>query len=195
MFKIYDHLPQVIIIIFGVKDIGHCSKAQLRTHSEDMVTDISAMWAKISPQPKIRLGLFMSLVLPMLWYEGFNDQKAGREAHRSLNSHLGKLCKIVGATVVPHPHIRAQEKWFHDLPSDPAMLSEPAYGLFIQDLCLAITAKLQFSPLNHQHQVASQYWHQQTPEVQFSMPLTVSPVKQKKKKCKKYKHSTTGDQH
>ena len=160
-----------------------------------MVTDISAIWAKISPQPKIRLGLFISLVPPMLWYEGFNDQKAGRQACRSLNSHLGKVCKIVGATVVPHPHIKAKEKWFHDPRSDPAMLSEPAYDLFIQDLCLTITTKLQFSRLNHQCQVASHYWHQQTPEVQFSMPLTVSLVKQKKKKCNKNKHSTTGDQH
>ena len=133
MFNIYDHLPQVIIIICGVKDIGHCSKAQLRVHSEDMVTDIPAIWAKISPQPKIRLGLFMSLVPPMLWYKGFNDQKAGREGCRSLNSHLGKVCKIVGATVAPHPHIKAEEKWFHDPRSDLVMLSELAYDLFIQE--------------------------------------------------------------
>ena len=114
MFNIYEYLLQVIIIICGVKDIGHCSKAQLGACSEDMVMDISVMWAKISPQPQMRLGLFMSLVLPMLWYEGFNNQKAGREARRSLNSHLGKVCKLVGATVVPHPHIKAEEKWFHD---------------------------------------------------------------------------------
>ena len=29
MFNIYDHLPQVVNIICGIKDIGHCSKAQL----------------------------------------------------------------------------------------------------------------------------------------------------------------------
>ena len=160
MFNIYDHIPQVFIIICGLKDIGHCSKAQLQACSEDMVTDVSGMWAKISPQPKLCLGLFVSLVPPMLWYERFNDQKAGREARRSLNSHLGKVCKIVGAAVVPHPHIKAEEQCFHDPRADPATLSEPAYDLFIQDICLAITAKLQFSPLNHQWQVASQYWHQ-----------------------------------
>ena len=114
MFNIYDHLPQVLIIICGLKDIGHCSKAQLRACSEDMVTDVSGMWAKISPQPKLHLGVFVSLVPPMLWYEGFNDQKVGREARKSLNSHLGKVCKIVGVTVVPHPHIKAEEQWFHD---------------------------------------------------------------------------------
>ena len=187
MFNIYDHLPQVVIIICGIKDIGHCSKAQLRAHSEDMLTDVNAMWAKISPQLKIRLGLFVSLVPPMLWYEGFNDQKAGREACRSLNSHLGKVCKLVGAMVVPHPHIKVEEKWFHDPRMDPATLSEPAYDLFIQDLCLAITAKLQFSPLNHQRQVAAQYWHQQLAFIQDTAPLSVSPVKQKKKKHKKNK--------
>ena len=90
---------------------------------------------------KIRLGLFVSLVPPMLWYEWFNNQKAGREACRSLNSHLGKVCKLVGATVVPHPHIKVEEKWFHDPRTDPTTLSEPAYDLFIQDLCLAITEK------------------------------------------------------
>ena len=185
MFNIYDHLPQVIIITCGIKDIGHFSKAQLRAHSKDMLTDVNAIWAKICPQLKIRLGLFVSLVLPMLWYKGFNDQKAGREAHRSLNSHLGKVCKLVGATVVPHPHIKAEEKWFHDPRMDPATLSEPAYDLFIQDLCLAITAKLQFSPLNHQRQVAAQYWHQQPALIQDTAPLTISPVKQKKKKRKK----------
>ena len=187
MFNIYDHLPQVIILICGIKDIGHCSKAQLRASSEDMVTDITAMWVKISPQLKIRLGLFVSLVPSMLWYEGFNDQKVGREACRSLNSHLGKECKLVGATVVPHPHIKAEEKWFHDLQTDPATISELAYDLFIQDLCLTITAKLQFSPLNHQRQVASQYRHQQSAMAQVTALLTVSPVKQKKKKHKKNK--------
>ena len=194
MFNIYDHLPQVIILICGIKDIGHCSKAQLRASSEGMVTDITAMWVKISPQLKIRLGLFVSLVPSMLWYEGFNDQKAGREAHRSLNSYLGKVCKLVRAKVVPHPHIKAEEKWFHDLQTDPATLSEPAYDLFIQDLCLTITAKLQFSPLNHQCQVASQYWHQQPAMAQVAALLTVSPVKQKKKKHKKNKQSTYGGQ-
>ena len=187
MFNIYDHLPQVIIIICGIKDIGHCSKAQLRAYSEDMVTDVIAMWAKIFPQPKIRLGLFVSLVPPILWYEGFNDQKAGREACRLLNSHLGKVCKLVGMTVVPHPHIKAEESWFYDTRSDPATLLEPAYNLFIQDLCLAITVKLQFSPLNHQCQVSAQYWHQQPAIAEVTTPLTVSPVKQKKKKCKKNK--------
>ena len=187
MFNIYDHLPQVVIIICGIKDIGHCSKAQLRACSEDMLTDVNAMWAKISLQPKIRLGIFVSLVPPMLWYEGFNDQKVGREARRSLNSHLGKVCKLVGATVVPHPHIKAEEKWFHNPRTDPTTLSEPAYDLFIQDLCLAITAKLQFSPLNHQRQVAAQYWHQQTAFTQDTVPLAVSRVKRKKRKNKKKK--------
>ena len=143
------------------------------------------MWAKISPQPKIRLGIFVSLVPPMLWYEGFNDQKAGREACRSLNSHLGKVCKLLGATVVPHPHIKAEEKWFHNPRADPTTLLEPAYDLFIQDLCLAITAKLQFSPLNHQRQVAAQYWHQQPAVLPDTAPLSDSPVKHKKRKNKK----------
>ena len=127
----------------------------------------------------MRLGLFVSLVPPMLWYEGFNDQKGGREAHRLLNSNLGKVCKLLGTTVVPHPHIKVEEKWFHNPRSDLVTLSELAYDLFIQDLCLAITAKLQFSPLNHQCQVASQYWHQQVPTLAPSAPLTVSLVKQK----------------
>ena len=56
MFNIYDHLPQVVIIIYGIKDIGYCSKAQLRARSKDMLTDVNAMWPKISPQQKIRLG-------------------------------------------------------------------------------------------------------------------------------------------
>ena len=187
MFNIYDHLPQVVIIICGIKDIGHCSKAQLRARSEDMLTDVNAMWAKISPQLKIRLGLYVFLVPPMLWYEEFNDQKAGREACRFLNSHLGKVCKLVGATVVPHPHIKAEEKWFRDPRTDPATLSEPAYDLFIQDICLAIMGKLQFSPLNHQRQVVVQYWHQQPTFIPDTAPLMVSPVKQMKKKHKKNK--------
>ena len=93
----------------------------------------------------------------------------------------------MGATVVPHPHIKAEEKWFHNPCADPATLSELAYDLFIQDLCLAIMAKLQFSPLNHQGQVAAQYWHQQPAMAQVTALLTVSPVKQKKKKYKKNK--------
>ena len=91
MFNIYDHLPQVVIIICGIKDIGHCSKAQLKALGGDMLTDVNAMWAKISPQSKIRLGLFVSLVPLMLWYEGFNDQRQA-ERHADPSTLISGKC-------------------------------------------------------------------------------------------------------
>ena len=108
----------------------------------------------------MKLGLFVSLVPPCLWYQGFLQQKAGREARHSLNSHIGKICKLLQATVVPHPHLQAEEKWFHDPQADAITLSEPGYDLMLQDICLAIATKLQFSPIPQQREVASLYWHQ-----------------------------------
>ena len=110
MFQIHDHIPQAIIIIAGTNNIGNCSKAQMRARSEDMVTDAVALWTKALPEPAMKLGLFVSLVPPCLWYQGFLQQKAGREARHSLNSHIGKICKLLQATVVPHPHLQAEEK-------------------------------------------------------------------------------------
>ena len=160
MFQIHDHIPQAIIIIAGTNNIGSCSKAQMWARSEDMVTDAVALWMKALPEPAMKLGLFVSLVPPCLWYQGFLQQKAGREARCSLNSHIGKICKLLQATVVPHPHLQAEEKWFHDPQADTITLSEPGYDLMLQDICLAITTKLQFSPIPQQREVASLYWHQ-----------------------------------
>ena len=160
MFEIHDHIPQAIVILAGTNNIGACSKAHMRAHSEDMVTDAVVLWTKALPDPTIKLGLFVSLIPPCLWYQGFLQQKAGREARRSLNSHLGKICKMLQATVIPHPHLQVEEKWFHDPQSDGITLSEPGYDLMLQDVCLAIATKLQFSPIPHQREVASLYWHQ-----------------------------------
>ena len=38
-YNIYDHVPQVIIIVAGVNNIDKCSKAQARARSEDMITN------------------------------------------------------------------------------------------------------------------------------------------------------------
>ena len=122
MFQIYDHIPQAIIIIAGTNNIGVCSKAQMRARSEDMVTDAAALWEKVLPAPTMKLGLFMSLVPPCLWYQGSLQQKGGREARRSLNSHLGKISKLLQVVVIPYPHLQAEEKWFHDPQSDAITL-------------------------------------------------------------------------
>ena len=137
MFETHDHIPQAIIIVLGVNSIGAVSKAQMPARAEDMITDCMALWDQACPQPQIRLGLFILLVPPCLWYSGFLDQRAGREARQSLNSHFGKICKLLKATVIPHPHLTADKRWFHDPKADPITLSEPGYDLFLQDICIS----------------------------------------------------------
>ena len=186
MFETHDHIPQAIIIVLGVNSIGAISKVQMRARAEDMITDCMALWDQACPQPQIRLGLFISLVPPCLWYTGFLDQRAGCEARRSLNSHFGKICKLLKVTVIPHPHLTAKERWFHDPRADPITLSEPGYDLFLQDICLAIAAKLQFSSVPAQREVATLYWHQAPPPV-LEQPAIVQK-KRNKRGCKKKKH-------
>ena len=186
MFQIHDHIPQAIIIIAGTNNIGNCSKAQMRARSEDMVTDAVALWTKALPEPTMKLGLFISLVPPCLWYQGFLQQKAGREVRRSLNSHIGKVCKLLQATVVPHPHLQVEEKWFHNPQADAITLSEPGYDLMLQDICLAIATKLQFSPIPQQREVASLYWHQAPPPLVPDQGGTTIKCKGKKKGCRKH---------
>ena len=125
-----------------------------------MVTDAVALWTKALPELAMKLGLFVSLVPPCLWYQGFLHQKPGWKTRHSLNSHIGKICKLLQVTVILHPHLLAEEKWFHDLQADAITLSEPGYDLMLQDICLAIATKLQFSPIPWQRKVASLYWHQ-----------------------------------
>ena len=178
LFELHDHIPQAIVIILGANSIGATSKAQMRARAEDMITDCVALWDQACPDPKMRIGLFVSLVPPCLWYSGFLDQRAAREARWSLNSHIGKICKLLKATVIPHPHLSAEERWFHDPHNDPLTLLEPGYDLFLQDVCLAVAAKLQFSPVEQQREVATLYWHQAPPPVPEQ---TTSPEKKKKK--------------
>ena len=164
MFQIHDHIPQAIVIIAGTNNIGVCSKAQTRARSEDMITDAAVFWEKALPDPTMKLGLSVLLVPPCLWYQGFLQPKAGREAQGSLNLHIGKISKLMQATVIPHPtYLQAEEKWFHDPQSDAITLSEPDYDLMLQDVCLAIAPKLQFRPIPQQREVASLYWYQAPP--------------------------------
>ena len=71
LFELHDHIPQVIVIILGANSIGVTSKAQMRARTEDMITDCAALWDQACPDPKMRIGLFVSLVLPCLWYSSF----------------------------------------------------------------------------------------------------------------------------
>ena len=71
MFNIHDHAPQVIFVVVGSPDLGTASKAANRASAEDMITDVNAVWSKACPNPVLTLGLFVSLILPKLWYSGF----------------------------------------------------------------------------------------------------------------------------
>ena len=184
MFQIHDHLPQVILLVAGINNVGKSSKAQVRTRCKDMITDCSALWAKACPDPKLKLGLFVSLVPLCLWYPGYLGQRAGRDARRSLNSHIGKTAKMLQAVVVPHPHLSVEEKWFHNPQEDPVTLLEPDYDLFLQDVCLAIVAKLHFSSVPEQRETARMYWHQAPPPVPEEVPHGKTKARRHKKRPK-----------
>ena len=79
-----------VVIVAGTNDLGHISKAQLCARSEDMITDVWGVWDKACPNPQIQVGLFISLVHPHMWYDRYTDQWWGRDACRSLNSHMEK---------------------------------------------------------------------------------------------------------
>ena len=145
-----------------------------------MVTDAVALWTKALPELTMKLGLFVSLVPPCLWYQGFLQQKAGREVRRSLNSHIGKICKLLQATVIPHPCLQ-----FHHPQAEAVTLFEPSYDPKLQDICLAIATKLQFSPIPQQREVASLYWHQ-APPLPVPDQSATTKHKGKKKGCRKH---------
>ena len=65
---------------------------------------------------------------------------------------------VVGGNY-PHPHLTAEERWFHDPYNDPVCLSEPGYDLFLIDVCLAVAAKLQFSVIPQQTKMARIFWY------------------------------------
>ena len=80
MLDIHDHLPQALVLVVGTNDIAVVTKSQAHMRAEDMLTDISVRWEKVKPGTPFRLGLFVSLLPPQLWYKGFHQQKVGREA-------------------------------------------------------------------------------------------------------------------
>ena len=148
-----------------------------------MITDLVGLWEKCKPAKTNRLGLFVLLVLPKLWYRGFVQQRARREARRSLNSHLGKVAKQLGAIVILHPLISAKEKWYSDPRHDASHLSEPGYDILIQDVCIALTTHMQFSEDMDQREVALNYFHGQA---QIQTLLKTSPKKQKQQQGKQH---------
>ena len=191
--NIYTHVPQALVVMVRGNDLGVASKAQTRARVEDMLTDVVALWEKCKPAKTNRLGLFVSLVPLKLWYHGFIQQKAGREARRSLNSHLGKVAKQLGAIVIPHPLITAEEKWFADPRHDASHLLEPGYDILIQDVCVALTTRMQFSEDMDQQEVALNYFHGQ---VQIPTSPKTSPKKKdhgkqhRRKRAQKHKNNS-----
>ena len=178
MLNIHDHLPQVVVIQVGTNDIGVATKAQAQARVEDMLTDITAMWEKVKPGSTFKLGLFVSLLPPQLWYPGFHQQKAGREARRLLNSHLGKVVKNIQVVIIPHHVITAEEKWFSDPGHNNTNLSEPGYDILIQDICLALTTRMQLSDIEQQRHVAIAFFHGQAQNTtEFSPKKTKSGKK------------------
>ena len=142
-----------------------------------MITVVNAVWCKACPNPILKLGLFVSLIPPKLWYSGFIQQKADRKTRQSINSHLGKIARQQNAIVVLHHLITAEQKWFHDPRSDPLRLLEPGYDIILQDLCLCLSAKLQFSVCQDQRAVTLTFFHGQAPNIVAS-----SLTKKRKKK-------------
>ena len=91
---------------------------------------------------------------------------------------------VVGGNY-PHPHLTAEEQWFHDPYNDPVYLSEPGYDLFLIDVCLAVAAKLQFSVIPQQREMARIFWYQAPPPVQDTqLQCKVGRRRPNKKKCK-----------
>ena len=162
MFCLHDHVPQVIVVVAGSDNLGIFSKAQIRARAQDMVNDMLVVWDKVCPEPQLCLGLFISLLLLHLWYTGYHQQWAGREARRSLNSTLGKIAKALGAIVVPHHIITSEEQWFNDPRCNPTRLSEPGYDIMLQNIGLALTPFLQMSPYPEQRRVAVEFFHAQS---------------------------------
>ena len=184
MLNIYTHVPQALVIMVGGNDLGIATKAQTRARVEDMLTDLIGLWGKCKPAKTNRLGLFVSLVPLKLWYWGFVQQKAGREARRSLNSHLGKVAKQLGAIVIPHPLILAEEKWYSDPRHDASHLSEPGYDILIQDVCVTLTTRMQFSEDMEQREVALSYFHGQA-QIQTSPKTSLKKQQQGKQHRRK----------
>ena len=176
MVNLYPYIPQAVILMTGGNELGVATKAKIRACIEEMLTDVAAIWEKIKPAKNNRLGLFISLVPPKLWYKGFTQQKAGREARSGLNSHMGKIAKQLGITVIPHPILSAEERWFSDPQHNSTKLSEPGYDILIQDICLALTTRMQFSEDAEQREVALNYFHVQA---QLQTLPKSSPTKKK----------------
>ena len=190
MLNTHDHLPQAVVIQVRTNDIGVATKAQAWARVEDMITDVAAMWEKVKPGSTFKLGLFVSLLPPQLWYPGFHQQKAGREARRSLNSHLGKVAKDVQAVIVPHHVITAEEKWFSDPRCNPTKLSEPGHDILIQDICLALTTHMQFSSIEQQRHVAIAFFHGQAHNTADFSPKKTKQGK-KTRRGNRRKHTPT----
>ena len=74
MFHLYNHVPQAVVVIVGSNDLGKISKAQLRAYSKDMLMDITALWVKSCPEPKLKIGLFVLLMHVVPELPGYTDQ-------------------------------------------------------------------------------------------------------------------------
>ena len=186
MMDIHDHLPQALVLLVGGNDIGVATKAQARARAEDMLTDVTAMWVKVKPVTPFHLGLFLLLLPLQLWYKGFHQQKVGLEVCHSLNSHFGKIAKEVQATVIPHHVTTVEEKWFSDPRRNPTKLSEPGYDIMLQDICLALTTRMQFSNIKQQRHVAIAFFLGQA---QLIPELSPKKMKLGKKSRRENKHT------
>ena len=77
-------------------------------------------------------------MVSVLWYPGWQQQKAAHRAWVRLNGALAKYAKLSGANIIGHDGIQAQkDQGLYD-PQDPINLSSVGNHMFMADILIKV---------------------------------------------------------
>ena len=78
LIAVNKYVPSVVVIHVGASDFGTLPNHLVSHTALQMLNTIKNMLKKVQPFPYMHLGVFMSHMVPMQWYPGWDSLQQAR---------------------------------------------------------------------------------------------------------------------
>ena len=140
-----QYVPQFIMVHMGTSEFLKYNNLQRCQNIKIMMQKVNKLVKAVDTHHADGFyGIFYSLMISVLWYLGWKQQKAAQRAWARLNRALAKYAKLSGAYIIGHDGIGAQKgQGLYD-PQGPVSLSSVSNHMFMADVLIKVEKVVTF---------------------------------------------------
>ena len=132
------YLPELIVINVGMSDFSRFSNSQQRANIKYMVWACKALTQKVERQSDNFKGIFLNLMISLLWYIGWESQRVAHRACSRFNGCLASVARDHSCYIIHHDGIVASMgQGLYD-PQNPGDLSQLGLSMFQADIVILV---------------------------------------------------------